>query len=415
MNPCLRSVHSGLPCLNVRQRRVDFKRSATCVAAPPEREVLVKQNGQTANVRVAVLGASGYTGEEVIRLLALHPSFQVTALTGESQAGKAFSDVYPHLITATDVPNLVKIADVDFQEVDAAFCCLPHATTQEILSSLPRHVKVVDLSADFRLRDVDVYAKWYGLPHKAPELQKEAVYGLTELHRDKVAGARLVANPGCYPTSVQLPLCPLIQDGLVTTEDILVDAKSGVSGAGRSAQAKSAVHGNCGGHQRIWGRQPPSHARDRAGLVRRSREGRQDQLHAPPHANVPRNAVHNLRAARSRRDRRRPAGCLAIQVQGRDLCPRASCGTDPTHTTCAGIEPQRHLGLPRCSPQPGHHLVSNRQPSEGRIGTGNSEPELDDGPPGRDRSPAAAHVPIAVPLSWLLLSKSIHVTVWSRA
>eukprot|EP00891_Asterochloris_glomerata_P004568 jgi/Astpho2/4568/fgenesh1_pm.00067_%23_31_t len=186
--------------------------------------------------RIAVLGASGYTGEEVVRLLALHPSFKATALTGESQAGKSFAEVYPHLVTATDVPTLVKIADVDWDNVDAAFCCLPHATTQETLAQLPKHIKVVDLSADFRLRDVNQYAEWYGGEHKAKELQKEAVYGLTEIYRDQVKGARLVANPGCYPTSVQLPLYPLLQSRLIEKDDIIIDAKSGVSGAGRSAK-----------------------------------------------------------------------------------------------------------------------------------------------------------------------------------
>lgn len=111
-------------------------------------------------VRIAVLGASGYTGEEVVRLLALHPSFKVTALTGDRQAGKQFSEVFPHLVTATNVPALCKIDEVDWSGVDGVFCCLPHATTQEVLKALPEHVKVVDLSADFRLRDVNSYAEW---------------------------------------------------------------------------------------------------------------------------------------------------------------------------------------------------------------------------------------------------------------
>jgi N-acetyl-gamma-glutamyl-phosphate reductase len=192
--------------------------------------------GRPDPARVAVLGASGYTGAEVTRLLALHPHFRITALTGDSKAGLPFSDVFPHLATAADVPNLVKIADVDWSQIDAAFCCLPHATTQETLAALPAAVRVVDLSADFRLRNVETYAEWYGGPHRAPELQKEAVYGLTELNREAIKGARLVANPGCYPSCVQLPLVPLLEAGVVTAEDIVIDAKSGVSGAGRSAK-----------------------------------------------------------------------------------------------------------------------------------------------------------------------------------
>lgn len=186
--------------------------------------------------RVAVLGASGYTGAEVVRLSALHPHIKITALTGEKQAGKNFSDVFPHLLTASDVGALVKIADVDFDQIDAVFCCLPHATTQQIIKSLPTHLKIVDLSADFRLRDVNTYAEWYGHEHAAPELQKEAVYGLTELLRDEIKKARLVANPGCYPTSVQIPLVPLLEKGLISKDDIIIDAKSGVSGAGRAAK-----------------------------------------------------------------------------------------------------------------------------------------------------------------------------------
>lgn len=171
-----------------------------------------------------------------MRLLALHPSFSVTALTGASQAGKAFSDVFPHLITAAAVPPLTTIEEVDWSGVDAAFCCLPHATTQEVIKGLPSHIKVVDLSADFRLKDVNTYAEWYGGEHKAPDLQTEVVYGLSEFNREAIAKARIVANPGCYPTCTQLPLVPLVGAGLVSTEDIVIDAKSAVSGAGRSAK-----------------------------------------------------------------------------------------------------------------------------------------------------------------------------------
>ncbi|CAA7620823.1 N-acetyl-gamma-glutamyl-phosphate reductase [Candidatus Terasakiella magnetica] len=186
-------------------------------------------------VKVAILGASGYTGAELVRLLALHPHFRITVMTGDRKAGQPMADVFPHL-AGLALPDLVAIDQVDFASVDAVFCCLPHGTTQEVIAALPRHVKIVDLSADFRLFDVDTYAQWYGHEHRAPALQQEAVYGLTELARAKVAAARLVANPGCYPTSVQLPLIPLLEAGLIAAEDIVIDAKSGVSGAGRSAK-----------------------------------------------------------------------------------------------------------------------------------------------------------------------------------
>lgn len=188
-----------------------------------------------SEVRVAILGASGYTGAELVRMLAVHPKFRITVLTGDRKAGQPLASVFPHL-GKLSLPDLVAIGDVDFGKVDAVFCCLPHGTTQGVIAGLPEHVKVVDLSADFRLTSLDAYAQWYGHPHQAPELQKQAVYGLTEIKRDAIRDARLVANPGCYPTSVQLPLVPLIKAGLIETTDIIIDAKSGTSGAGRAAK-----------------------------------------------------------------------------------------------------------------------------------------------------------------------------------
>ncbi|KAJ1415691.1 Semialdehyde dehydrogenase, NAD-binding [Sesbania bispinosa] len=191
-------------------------------------------------VRVGVLGASGYTGSEVLRLLANHPEFGVALLTADRKAGQPISSVFPHLGTQ-DLPDLIAIKDANFSDVDAVFCCLPHGTTQEIIKGLPKHLKIVDLSADFRLRDISEYEEWYGQPHRAPDLQvglvlfnykrKEAIYGLTEVLREEIKNARLVANPGCYPTSIQLPLVPLIKANLIHISNIIIDAKSGVSGA----------------------------------------------------------------------------------------------------------------------------------------------------------------------------------------
>ena len=189
-------------------------------------------------LRIAILGASGYTGAELVRLLSRHPHVQIVALTADRQAGKPASEVFPQLVLA-DLPNLTKIDEVDWTGVDFVFCCLPHGLTQEVVAKLPAHLRVVDLSADFRLTDLDAYATWYGHAHLAPELQKEAVYGLTELNRDAVRRARLVANPGCYPTAAQLPLIPLIKAGLIVADDIIIDAKSGVTGAGRDAKQGS--------------------------------------------------------------------------------------------------------------------------------------------------------------------------------
>ena len=183
--------------------------------------------GMSGVAQVAVLGASGYTGSEITRLLALHPKINVRAITSERSAGQPFASSFPHLRTERGL-CFQKVQDVKWDEVDSVFCCLPHGTTQEIIAKLPRGKKVVDLSADFRLKDVEEYAEWYGGEHKAPELQKEVVYGLTEFKRKEVEAASLVANPGCYPTSIQLPLIPLLREKLITTEDIIIDAKSGV-------------------------------------------------------------------------------------------------------------------------------------------------------------------------------------------
>ncbi|KAF8392049.1 hypothetical protein HHK36_022389 [Tetracentron sinense] len=194
-----------------------------------------KMHKSEKTVRIGVLGASGYTGSEIVRLLANHPQFGITVMTADRKAGQSIGSVFPHLITQ-DLPNMVAIKDADFSRVDAVFCCLPHGTTQEIIRGLPKELKIVDLSADFRLRNIDEYEEWYGQPHKAPDLQKEAIYGLTEVSRDEIRDARLVANPGCYPTSIQLPLVPLIKANLIELRNIIIDAKSGVSGAGRGAK-----------------------------------------------------------------------------------------------------------------------------------------------------------------------------------
>ncbi|GMY05948.1 probable N-acetyl-gamma-glutamyl-phosphate reductase, chloroplastic [Fagus crenata] len=186
-------------------------------------------------VRIGVLGASGYTGSEIVRLLANHPHFGITLMTADRKAGQSIGSVFPHLVTQ-DLPDMVAIKDANFSDVDAVFCCLPHGTTQEIIKGLPKGLKIVDLSADFRLRDISEYEEWYGQAHRAPDLQKEAVYGLTEILREEIKSARLVANPGCYPTSIQLPLIPLIKANLIEFRNIIIDAKSGVSGAGRGAK-----------------------------------------------------------------------------------------------------------------------------------------------------------------------------------
>lgn len=186
-------------------------------------------------INTVILGASGYTGAELLRLLPNHPAFRIVALTGDSQAGKPIDAVYPHL-RGRNLPALVKHTEVDFSDVQLVFCCLPHGTTQQIIAGLPPHVRIVDLSADFRLMNPAEYAEWYGHPHQALELQKSAIYGITEFARTQIKSARLVANPGCYPTCSLLPLAPLVEKKIMGAEHITINALSGVSGAGRSVK-----------------------------------------------------------------------------------------------------------------------------------------------------------------------------------
>ena len=194
-------------------------------------------------LKVAVLGASGYTGAELLRLVVEHNGIEIAALTADRRAGEQVGAVYPHLAHLA-LPDMVAIDGVDWSAIDAVFCCLPHGTTQEVIAGLPGHVKIVDLSADFRLTDTATYARWYGGEHRAPGLQTEAVYGLTEIKREVVRNARLVANPGCYTSTSILGLAPLLSGGFIEPKGIIIDAKSGISGAGRAPKL-TALYSEC--------------------------------------------------------------------------------------------------------------------------------------------------------------------------
>jgi N-acetyl-gamma-glutamyl-phosphate reductase len=194
----------------------------------------------STKAKVGVLGASGYTGSECVRLLLRHPQVTIALLTADRRAGQEMRDVFPQF-SPFPLPKLIPLEGLDWRALglDLVFCALPHATTQKvikhILGEVPQ-IKIVDLSADFRLADAAAYARWYGDEHHAPELQREAVYGLVEVNRERIKSARLVANPGCYTTCAQLPLLPLIAARAVDLDEIVIDAKSGMTGAGRAAK-----------------------------------------------------------------------------------------------------------------------------------------------------------------------------------
>ena len=189
------------------------------------------------SIAVAILGATGYTGAELIRLLDAHPEFEIKHLAAFSQAGKKVSEVLPSIASQSATMTLAKADDIIPDEVQLVFTALPHAAAaSSVKKALDAGKKVVDLSADFRHPDTDNYEQAYGLPHPYPELLNDCVYGLTEHARKDVAQTKLVANPGCYPTSVLLPLLPLLKANIIDTQSIVIDAKSGTSGAGRAAK-----------------------------------------------------------------------------------------------------------------------------------------------------------------------------------
>lgn len=190
--------------------------------------------------KVAILGASGYTGAELIRILLNHKKVEIVALCANSNARQKIEQLYPHLIHY-NLPILQKIEEVDFSEIDVVFGCLPHTASQETFRKIlddkkNSHLKIIDLSADFRLENISDYEKWYEHEHVAKDLQQQAIYALPEIHRNKIKKHNLLANPGCYPTSALLPLIPLLQNKLIEISDIVIDAKSGASGAGRSVK-----------------------------------------------------------------------------------------------------------------------------------------------------------------------------------
>lgn len=190
-------------------------------------------------VRVGIIGATGYTGVELVRLLARHPQVKLTALTAEKNVGQPIWRLFPSVLKESDLVCQPLEVESISKLCDFVFLALPHKAAMQVVPAfLSKGIKVVDLSADFRISDPQVYERWYE-PHTAPSFLKEAVYGIPELHREEIKKARLVANPGCYPTSVILPLTPLLKKRVLDLRSLIADSKSGVSGAGRSAVLSS--------------------------------------------------------------------------------------------------------------------------------------------------------------------------------
>ena len=192
-------------------------------------------------IKVGIIGGTGYTGVELLRLLSQHPHVQLRTITSRAEAGKPVAALFPSLRGYLDLA----FSDADTNELarcDVVFAATPNGVAmQQAPALLQAGVRLIDLAADFRLKDPALWNKWYGMPHACPELLAQAVYGLPEIHRERIRGARLVANPGCYPTAVQLGFLPLLEQGVVDLDHLIADAKSGVSGAGRKAEVHTLL------------------------------------------------------------------------------------------------------------------------------------------------------------------------------
>ncbi len=197
---------------------------------------VISRESNVATIKIGIVGGTGYTGVELLRLLAQHPHAELTAITSRGEAGQPVSDMFPSLRGRVDLP-FTDPAQADLKACDVVFFATPNGIAmQQARELLDAGVRVIDLAADFRIKDIATWEKWYGMTHACPDLVAEAVYGLPEVNREQIKTARLVANPGCYPTAVQLGFLPLVESGIVDRGHLIADAKSGVSGAGRKAE-----------------------------------------------------------------------------------------------------------------------------------------------------------------------------------
>lgn len=214
------------------------------------------KNFSVKKIKTAIVGASGYTGMELLRILLTHPAVELTAVTSRTEAGKRLDEVFPRFTKAKSASLTFSLPDPDLiasSGAEVAFLALPHGVAAEIARALlERNIKVIDLSADFRLRSPAVYEEFYGHPHPAPDLLDQAVYGLPEIRKEAIQNARLIASPGCYPTSIILPLIPLLKGKLIEPSTIVANSMSGVSGAGKKADL-SLLFCECNESARAYG------------------------------------------------------------------------------------------------------------------------------------------------------------------
>jgi N-acetyl-gamma-glutamyl-phosphate reductase len=251
-------------------------------------------------IKVGIVGGTGYTGVELLRLLAQHPQVELAAITSRGEAGTPVSDLFPSLRGRVDLA-FSDPKDAPLSRCDVVFFATPNGIAmQQARSLLDAGVRVIDLAADYRIKDVAVWEKWYGMSHASPDLIGEAVYGLPEVNREQIRNARLVANPGCYPTAVQLGLLPLVEAGCVDTDHLIADCKSGVSGAGRKAETH-ILFAEASDNFKAYGVQGHRHWPEiRQGLARAA--GREVGLTFVPHLTPMIRGIHATLYARVTRE-----------------------------------------------------------------------------------------------------------------
>ena len=291
---------------------------------------MAKSNVKT-KIRVAVMGASGYAGLELVRLLSRHPGVELSAVTSREWAGKPFSEVFPALARICDLPFSAPDPEAIAAAAEVVFTSVPHQTAMGVVPRLlARDCKVVDLSADFRFKDAAVYEKWYQ-PHSARGLLAEAVYGLPEIHGYAVSRARLVGNPGCYPTCVILGLAPLVQNKLICLDSLIADCKSGVSGAGRQASLATQyceVNEGFRAYKVAEHRHNPEMEQELSLLAG---EPVHDHLHSAPGAHEPGHPGDPVRPAGEAADRSGNPQFLSELLRGPALYPPPAQGESAQH------------------------------------------------------------------------------------